>query len=159
MNAWLAAATSVLVLMGTWLLANNGVWWRRLPLVTASVVLAFGLWLSVPDTAGYPTSAPMPAHAGFVWGLIDEPDPQTGDKGRIFLWLDVGKSRPRAFTLPYTRQLHRQVQAAMNATRHGQRVDVARAKKRGRHGRGRGAQPGGAYRFYPHPQAGLPAKG
>lgn len=160
MSAWLAASYAVLALGLGWTL-TTGSWKRRLPFIICAPALAVALWFGQPNPAGWPTSARVPAQAGFVWGVIDEPDPLTGDRGRIYLWLDVGARAPRAYSLPYTRQLHEQVQHAIDATRHGHVMTVARPVH-SRHGSGtHGSARHGVksvLRFYPHPPVLLPQK-
>jgi hypothetical protein len=121
--------------------------------------VALALWLGRPNPAGWPTGAAVPAHAALQWALVDEPDPATADPGRIYLWLDVGSRAPRAYALPYTRTLHRQVQRALKRVAHGQTVALGRS-------RGRAARTGqqsslgrrSVIRFYPHPLLRLPPK-
>ena len=158
MSAWLAAAYAVLALGLAWSLAGSSSWWRRAPYIVCAPPLALALWLGRPDPAGWPSSAEVPAHAQLVWAVVDEPDAAVGDKGHIYLWVDVGTAAPRAFALPYSRSLHRQVQKAMNAVKRGEPLGVGRSapgRHRGSHGEGGGA---GRIRFYPHPPQLLPPK-
>ena len=113
MSPWLAAAYAVLALGLGWSLASGASWRRRIPFIVGAPVLAFALWLGRPDPAGWPKSGHVPSDAALVSALVREPDPASADKGRIFVWLDVGRSSPRAFALPYTRRLHEQVQRAL----------------------------------------------
>ena len=122
--------------------------------IVVTPLLAFALWQAAQPPKGWPTSAPVQKSATFLWGVIREP--QTDDPGRIFVWLDVGGTQPRAYSLPYTRQLHRRVQAAMNATKHGHSIAVSRPR-RGGQGR-RDGQHSTVLRFYPHPPIQLPVK-
>lgn len=161
MSAWLAAAYGVLALGLAWSLAGSSSWWRRAPYIICAPPLALALWLGRPDPAGWPSGAKVPAHAQLVWADVDEPDAAVGDSGHIYLWLDVGSSTvPRAYALPYSRALHKQVQKAMNAVKRGQPIGVGRAASRGHgHGHGHGAgQRGGEIHFYPHPPQLLPPK-
>lgn len=158
MSAWLAAAYAVLTLGLAWSLVGSASWWRRMPYIVCAPPLALALWLGRPDPAGWPSSAKVPAHAQLVWAEIDEPDAAVGDKGHIYLWLDVGAAAPRAFALPYSRTLHKQVQKAMTAVKRGQPMGVGRAatgSQRGAHG---GGGRGAAIHFYPHPPQLLPPK-
>ena len=155
MSPELLAVYAGVALIAGLFLADRGRDWRvRLVAIVAAPLLAFALWQAAQPPQGWPTGHPIPRSAGFLWGVIREP--QTGDPGRIYVWLDVGADRPRAFSLPYTRRLHRQVQAAVDATKHGHSITVTRP-----HGHGhvrRDGQHSSALRFYPHPPVRLPAK-
>lgn len=156
MSAWLAFAYAALALGLGWLLAGDIAWRWRAPYIVMAPLVAVALWLGRPNPAGWPTSLHVPAHATLEWGLVDEPDPATADPGRIYLWLDVGRPSPRAYSLPYTRRLHEQVQHALRSVQRGQPIGVARAGTARRRRGGRGGA--GALRFYPHPATLLPPK-
>lgn len=159
MSAWLAAAYAALALGLAWSLAGSASWWRRAPYIVCAPPLALALWLGRPDPAGWPSSAKVPAHAQLVWAVVDEPDAAVGDRGHVYLWLDVGAAAPRAYVLPYSRKLHDQVQKAMSAVKHGQPIGVGRAAPRRQHARARASgQQGAVVRFYPHPPDLLPPK-
>ena len=155
MSVELLAVYAGLTLVAGLLIAERGYRWKlRIIAIVVAPLLAFALWQAAQPPHGWPTSQPVPKSADFLWGDIREP--QAGDPGRIFIWLDVGVAQPRAFSLPYTRRLHQQVQAAMDATKHGHTIAVSRpAKNAGRRGHG---QRGGSIHFYPHPPIQLPRK-
>jgi hypothetical protein len=158
-SPWLAAAYGALALGLAWALTGSASWRRRMPYIVCAPPLALALWLGRPDAAGWPSVAKAPAHAQLVWASIDEPDPSVGDKGHIYLWLDVGSAAPRAYALPYSRALHKQVQKAMNSVKQGRPIGVGRAapKSQGRPGHTSG-QHKDAIHFYPHPSEVLPPK-
>lgn len=160
MSAWLAAAYAALALGLAWSLTTAERWRRRVPFIVAAPALALALWLGRPDPAGWPSGARLPAHASLVSALVREPDPATSDRGRIFLWLDVGRKAPRAYSLPYSRALHEQVQAALQAVAHGQPIEVSgtvSTRRRGTSGHGAGAHRSTLH-FYPQPRVLLPPK-
>jgi hypothetical protein len=156
MSAWLAAAYAVLALGFGWMLAGGTSWKLRAPFIVAAPALALGLWLGRPDTSGWPSGAHIPAHSALQWAVIDEPDPATADPGHVYLWLDVGGAAPRAFTLPYSRSLHEQVQRALKSIQHGRSMAVARSVG-GSRTRASSGQ-GGRVHFYRHPPVRLPPK-
>jgi hypothetical protein len=159
-SAWLAFAYGVLALGLAWTLTSGGHWRRRIPYIVCAPALALALWVAKADPAGWPSTAKLPAHAGLIWAQVDEPDPATADPGRIYLWLDVGKSAPRAYSVPYSRTLHQQVERALQAVKHGQPIGVGRASAAhasGRHG-AQGQDPRAAIHFYAHPPVRLPPK-
>lgn len=155
MNAWLAAATALLLLAAAWTLASGSGWRRRLLFTISAPVVAIALWASVPDTSGWPTAQHgFPRQAGLISAVISEPDPMNGSRGAIYLWLDVGALRPRAYALAYSRPLHEQVQAALDRLKKGEPITVTHT-----HGvRARNATSKSVFRFYRHPFIRLPPK-
>lgn len=159
MSAWLAAAYAAMALGLGWLLAGGTPWKLRLPFIVAAPALAFGLWLGRPDPTGWPSAAHIPKGASLQWAVVDEPDPATSDPGHVYLWLDVGGTAPRAFTLPYSRSLHKQVQHALTSLQHGLPMAVAHSRPaRARGGRNRASGQRSVVRFYRHPPVRLPPK-
>lgn len=153
MTVELLAVYTGLALLGGLLVVDGGRDWRlRGAAIVVAPLLAFALWQAAQPPRGWPTTARTPRQATFLWGAIREPDPQTGDPGRVFIWADIGSPQPRAYSLPYTRRLHRQVQAAIGQTKHGHTVTVTRQQA------GRRGQRIDRLRFYPHPPVRLPAK-
>lgn len=158
MSPWLAAAYALLALGVGWALARSGDWRTRAAYIVCAPLVALGLWLGRPNPAGWPSKAGTPAHAQLLWAQVDEPDPATADPGRIYLWVDVGAKAPRAYSIPYSRPLHEQVQHALTALQHGTPIGLARTAA-GAHGaRQRGTRSAGAVRFLRHPPVVLPPK-
>lgn len=159
MTVWLASAYGALAVGLAWLVAGVPSWRWRATYIVAAPALALGLWLGRPDPRGWPTPATVPAHATLQWAVIDEPDPARSDPGRIYLWLDLGGTAPRAYSLPYSRSLHRQVEEALHKVGHGQRVALARTTSSAHAGRAGGThERRTVIHLYPHPLQGLPPK-
>jgi len=169
MSGWLACAYAALALGLGWALVGRGGWKRRVPFIVCAPALALALWLGRADPAGWPTAATLPKQATLVWAQVDEPDPSAADPGRIYLWLNTGRPAPRAYSLPYTRSLHEQVQKALKALRRGDPIRMARVTRAPRPPRGlhsaRGgkapastAQNTGVVRLYAQPPVLLPPK-
>jgi hypothetical protein len=120
--------------------------------------LAFALWLGKPDPAGWPSAASFPKGAQLVWAQVDEPDPAASDPGHVYLRLDVGATAPRAYSLPYSRQLHEQVMRALKAVKQGRPMGVARVAHRGTRGQPVPGSHRMQVRFSEHPPVVLPPK-
>ncbi len=174
------------------LIGAKGKWWLKL--LTILIVPSFGLavWASISSYKGWPTTDEPPEKALLVWGVVHEPDPRTGNPGVIYLWLtpireDSGgtlnplgyesrNGEPRAYRLPYSRQLHDALTGAQAAAKEGRpmmfgkgkrgrRSDGSRREEDGEPVEGEGdARPGGVggargdgereqYQFYDLPPA------
>jgi len=160
-NAWLVAAYAVLALGLAWTLTGRGSgWMRRAPYIVAAPSLALALWLGQPNPAGWPSTAKVPSRAGLLWALVTEPDPANADPGRIYLWLDTGRHAPRAYSLPYSRSLHEQVQRALSTIKHGGPVELQRSAKsrRGPTDKQTNQAPGNHIRFVVNARVQLPPK-
>jgi hypothetical protein len=157
-SPWLAAAYAALALGLAWSLAGSASWRRRVPYIVCAPPLALALWLGRPDPAGWPTTASFPKGAQLVWAQVDEPDPSVSDPGHVYLWLDIGGTAPRAYSLPYSRQLHRQVLSALKAVKQGRPMGVARVARRGGHGQPIPGTHHMQVRFFAHPPVVLPPK-
>lgn len=125
------------VLTAATLTGRRWPWKWRLPLIAVAPWLAVvAFHLAQPPTGWPATVRPNSQGAQFVWGVVREPNPSTNDHGEIDLWLiPQGMTRPRAYQLPYTRQLHRQVVAATGMVRRQGRVGLRLARRRGQHAR------------------------
>ena len=153
MTVWLAVVYAVVAALLTWLLTSaSGDWRLKAALIVVAPALAFALWQGHLSPGGWPARTSPPDGAAFLWGAVREPTDT--DRGAIFVWaVPSGSQRPRAYQLPYTRQLHKQMEQAMSQARHGGHVSVRKAKaRRGQPG------PRSVLRFYRHPPIGLPAK-
>jgi hypothetical protein len=111
----IAIAYTVLVAVVLWfVIGSRGNWHLKLPIILAVPALAIGTYFALAYRTGWPTTDTPPKHGLFVSGVIDEPH-------AIYLWLATG-SKPRAYRLPYSRQLHKQVDEANSESQHGKRV-------------------------------------
>lgn len=156
----LACIYALAAIIYVWLLVDvyfKGSYWRvKAVLIVAAPSLCFALWAYTRPLTGWPTPTNLPPKAAFDWGIIEEPDPQTGNPGAIFLWLtDPGTVTPRAYKLPYSRPLHKQVQAALNMQKKGIPVQGKTIQATGGQRR---RQVRSRYVFYPEPPRILPSK-
>jgi hypothetical protein len=134
----IVVAISFVLLVGLllWLLAAvRGRWPLKLALICAVPAFGFAILSTTNSLRGWPTGDSPPKTATFVWGVVDEPDPQTGSSGAVYLWLATG-TKPRAYRLPYSRELHKEIVQATALTKGGQTVAVTRRRtsRRASHG-------------------------
>ncbi len=142
----LLAAVLCLLLIG-----SKWKWWQKLALIV--IVPSFGLavWASIASYKGWPTRDALPTKSVVYWTIVREPNPARNDPGAIFLWatsLDaVGRTRnpltyaspgdePRAYRLPYSRELHLGLQNAQGSMREGRPVVLDLTGREGTRGAG-----------------------
>lgn len=158
-----------------WALVNTKGWWiLKGPAIIVVLAFNFLVWNALGTYAGWPTSQTPPTRSVFVQGVVNQPDPQTGDPGEIYLWLipltDPGtpfgfkskSAEPRAYQLSYSQSLYQQVLHAQQLQRraNGQPVVMQRTGKRGAHGHGHGiSRQGAQMRSYILPFSPSPRKG
>jgi hypothetical protein len=74
--------------------------------------LFFGVsYVSIAGLIGWPSEARVPEHFQLDWAMVIEPDKLNGSPGSIYLWVEVldesnvPAGTPRAFRVPYSRDL------------------------------------------------------
>ena len=97
-----------------------------LKLVLSVLCLGFYLWHynALQDYLGWPTAGALPARFALVSSFTVEPDLKRDEAGSIYLWvrdLDSETAVPRAYQLPYHKDLHRKVDDAMRKQQQGER--------------------------------------
>lgn len=131
------------------LVYGRGHWAPKVAAIVVVLGFNFGVWHALDSFKGWPTTDTPPARAQFIEAVVHEPDTQTGDPGAIYLWLvpltnpgtplgyQQSNGEPRAYRLPYSEQLYKQVIQAQAAKKrgHGQPVIARRVTRRG-HGHG-----------------------
>jgi hypothetical protein len=146
-----------------WLLAAaRGPWQVKLVLIVTVPTFGVAVWHALGTFKGYPVPHAPPPEAILLASVVKEPAP--GQPGAIYLWLvptATGSANPlayrsdgepRAYVVPYTRQLHEQAQTARRLAASGRRVLLRRG------GTGQPI-PAGHYRAYPQPAPAPPMKG
>ena len=125
----LALGFAILTGLLLWfVVGSRGAWWLKLPVIVGTCTFTFAVWDAIDSFDGWATTQPLPARAVFVNGLVDEPD-------AIYLWVlprphpgllgyRPRAAEPRAYRLPYTRQLHEPVDRGNVLTGEGQRVEL-----------------------------------
>jgi hypothetical protein len=120
------------VLLGGLLLwfviGGRGAWWLKLGAIVVTCGFTFAVWNALDSFSGWPTDQRPPARALLVSSTVDEPK-------AIYVWLvaparsDVfgyrpDKAAPRAYRLPYSRELHEQVTRGAALAKKGRPVEL-----------------------------------
>jgi hypothetical protein len=139
--------------------ASGAHWLVRLPVVAVTPLLALAVWWQLSQRDGWPAPAQPAAGSAFVAGLVRAP--AEGDPGAIYLWTQPPSSRtPRAYRLPYSPELEREVARAARAGKEGAQVAVAPAQKAKRRSTGTGQSSSRTrLHFVRMPPVQAPAKG
>lgn len=114
--------------------------WRVKAAATVLTGMFFmGFLAGLEQMLGWPAAAVPPARFTLHGALIREPDKRHGadDAGAIYLWLsnpdEAARSAalPRAYALPYSRELHRQTARAQERMRGGTGIEGRTRPRRG----------------------------
>ncbi len=86
--------------------------WSIKAIAIATTTVFFGIsYVSIVGLIGWPSEARVPEHFQLHWATVVEPDKLNGLPGSIFLWIealdkdDMLAGTPRAFRVPYSREL------------------------------------------------------
>src|SRR5258708_33552869 len=86
--------------------------WGMKAAAIAITTCFFGVsYLSIGELIGWPAEARIPEHFQLHWATVVEPDKLNGLPGSIYLWIEgldennMLAGTPRAFRLPYSREL------------------------------------------------------
>jgi hypothetical protein len=86
--------------------------WGLKAIAIAITTAFFGVsYGSIASLIGWPSEARVPEHFQLDWATVVEPDKLNGSPGSIYLWVEaldknnVRAGTPRAFRVPYTRDL------------------------------------------------------
>jgi hypothetical protein len=138
--------------------ASGTRWHLRLPVVAATPLLALAVWWQLGQRDGWPVGAQPAEGSAFVAGLVRAP--AESDAGAIYLWTQPpGSTAPRAYRLPYSPELEREVARASRAGKAGVRVAVGSAQPANRGGGGESLATRASLHFVRLPSAEVPAKG
>ena len=175
-------------------ISAKGPWWLKLALIIG--IPAAGLYVvrQLPSYQGYPTTQALPTKGILLAYDVREPNRASRDQGAIQLWVRPLKTKkrkgtsvleydpktePRAYRLPYSRDMHERLKAADETLRQGKFVMITNGDD-GEPGTGKGRGvpiqgasghrghegPGGYYgrpeegtiEFYKMPEVQLPEK-
>lgn len=146
----------ILVSVLLWfLIGSRGRWTAKFVLIGAAVWYGIALFYSARQLMGWPSPEAVPPHSQVIAMRIEEPDPQANHSGAIYIWADLpsgesgapddpGTSRwhprslfetrhptaPRAYKLPYDREVHRRLIRAQQQVKRmpGTRLRIKKPK-------------------------------
>jgi len=140
-----------------WLLTESSIkWYLKTVCIATFCIFTIVFWSTIHSYLGWPAlKNDMPDKVLIHWVIVKEPNKYTKFDGAIYFllesaeekkssWLDIftyDKSRPepRLFALPYSRELHEQVEKQMKPNlKRGQPIMGRLSKAKGE-GRGKGS--------------------
>ena len=123
-------------------IGSKGHWLSKAVIILLSLYFCLSVGFSINNFVGWPTNESLPPKFLVHWAVIDEPDAKSGEEGNIYIWIKPlsveeknrdswnnyllsfyeGGSKPRAYRLPYSRELHEQAQEVIGMIMQGQGV-------------------------------------
>lgn len=102
------------VLAALWLSGNPARrTWQVVAVLTLIPLFYVLYFLLLEHLQGWPTRSSLPDDFQLLAHRVNEPNPKTGDRGEIIIWLQAqGSQRPRAHLMPYDAELHRRLNDA-----------------------------------------------
>jgi hypothetical protein len=102
-------------------------WHWAIKAVAIAITTAFfgATYVSISGLIGWPSEARVPEHFQLHWATVVEPDKLNGLPGSIYLWVEalddnnVLAGMPRAFRVPYSRELADRIGRAKERIEHG----------------------------------------
>jgi len=116
-------------------IGSKGHWAVKAAMIVVSLYFCLSVGFSVGEFMGWPTNDKLPPKYLVHWAIVNEPDVKLGDEGSIYIWVKPigepepevehkewndyllsfydGKSKPRAYRMPYSRPLHEKIHRAM----------------------------------------------
>ncbi|MEM3000582.1 MAG: hypothetical protein QXU32_00870 [Nitrososphaerales archaeon] len=144
MNVAIPVAFLLVTMLLLWfcIYAKGTIWIKTLAIVMCGY-FSLVLWNSLGTYAGWPTTNEPPDEFILHWAIVVEPNKTENESGAIFIWITgvhehknyltfLGYSplnmEPRAYKLPYSRQLHQAIDGAMQSLRKGRIVRGRKCK-------------------------------
>ena len=134
----IAAYVLIALLLLSINLYSNWSWKVKACSIVVATLFYVITYLSFPPLLGWPTGEQPPYRFRLVAADVVQPDKLTGAKGMVYLWLrdldDLsGRTRPRAYKLPYSTELHeaiinREIQAGKRHAATGRVQGTARSQ-------------------------------
>ena len=80
------AFLSLTCLILWFVIGSKGHWALKAVVIAATLYLCVSIGTSLPDFAGWPSTAPLPDKFLVHWTVVKEPDKQTKKEGAIYIW-------------------------------------------------------------------------
>lgn len=147
--------------LSLWLLTESHLkWYIKAACISTFCIFTIIFWSTVSSFLGWPANdEDIPDVVKMHWVVIKEPDKLTGSPGGIYVMIESAKKEepgilsffgytsklkePRLFGLPYSRELHEQLQQrVIPKLKQGQPVYGSLKKKDGQNGKGKGKNKG-----------------
>lgn len=136
--------SALLFLLAAALLWSHWPSWLKGMLVCAVTVLYFFGYWAIHDMWGLPSTDKLPERFVMIAAFVEEPVKK--NPGALYLWvseIEDGQEtvlNPRAYKLPYNRELHERINEALERGKDGvSQMGTAKPKKEQLRGKGRGA--------------------
>jgi hypothetical protein len=130
------------------IIGGRGHWLVKLALILPTVWFSLAISNTLPTMLGWPSEDEIPAKFEVFWIKVTNPSLTKGAEGSILVWLeDLGKQgdeydsiwslyrpgndEPRVHRLPYSEQLHKQANQALDLIKKGKRVAGERGNLKG----------------------------
>jgi hypothetical protein len=138
-----------LVVILLWILIGaKGKWWLKAPLCLIMPLLATWIWWAAQDLRGWPSIGQFPNEYVLYKIKVEEPTPNTDEKGAIFLVIEdnkppdkkvmfgelIDRGEPRVFKRPYSRQAHEQAAKLQQLLKKHGSLTMSREKGKGGEG-------------------------
>jgi hypothetical protein len=143
-----------------WFIIGSKGGWSLKALVIALVLYScLSINISLDDLFGWPSGQSLPESFRVHWIEIKEPNKRTGEKGSIYTWVtntgdhdkksqdgwrslfvslqNYDPTEPRSYRLPYSKELHKTSQEALNKLKKGGMVGGKSRGKGGGKGKGK----------------------
>lgn len=126
------------------IIGGKGHWLVKLSLIIPTVAFSLVIGYSLPTMLGWPSKDELPKKYELLAARVENPNLKTGYPGRILIWaVDMEPSAdkykwslyspdresPRVYEIPYSKKMHKRVQAAQKMLKKGRRVMGTNGKK------------------------------
>ena len=79
----------ILLSLVLWLtISLKGNWILKFIIILGSLTLAIYTGFSIENFYGWPTVQSMPSESRIYWALVQEPNPEAGSNGALFIWAE-----------------------------------------------------------------------
>lgn len=122
-----------------------GKWQHKLVAIVFVPLFSLVIWSAIPSYLGWPTDEVIPDKVRLLWVLIQEPDAEEKNAGKIFIWVQPLAEKPsvflkwfdyispmkepRAYKFRYSRKMHEKLAKAQEGIQQGKVIIIDDATK------------------------------